>query len=793
MARSRTKWFVAAPVAVVIALSGTAPAWAGFPGTDVFVASVGHGAGAGGSQWRTVLWIYNPTMVPANCQIQLLLRNQANPSPPTYDVTVQPGDTVRFDDAVWTLFGIEGYGALRIVSDRDVVVNSRIYNQPGSDISDTQGQFFSAVPASFAIGAGESTDVLGVNQAADDAFRYNYGFVETTGHTATIRVTLFDGDGTELGSRTYTLDPFEAMQVGLADLGAGSRPTDNGRLHVEVTGGSGRVIAFGSGIANTSQDPSTFEMTLHAAGSGSGLTRVAHDGTLTGDGTSGNPLGLADGAVTAAKIAAGTVVRSLEGVQGSVDLVAGSGVTITPDSTNNRITIAASGGGGGLSLPYHGTGSTTSSSEALFRIDASGPGRAMDLTADSGTVLYLGGHTIKNGNGIQSKNGVATLVVSNNTTNGEAGYFVNEQPSATAPTIYAESHGTIGVEGTAPNGVGLWGEGLVGVLGKTQATSGPARGVEGGSLATTGTSPGVYGWTNSGSNNATAVLGEAKATGGLVYGVRGINHSMSGAGVRGESPATGVSGAATASSGTTYGVWGWADSDNGYGVYGYNNKGHGVYGITLGDWGWHSGVYGEASRDHANGVTGWNRGGGTGVYAVSESGTPFIGKGGGSVLMGLYDFDSGSRVFRVDRDGTAYADGGFQTGGADFAEMYPASEPLEPGTVVAIGDDGRLVKASAKRPTAVMGVVPQKSTIVGNAPADPGERAGMVPVAIVGIVEVHASAAAGAIRPGDLLRAGTVPGTAEKAVWATPGTVIGKALEPLPAGEGSIRMLVTLR
>jgi len=341
--------------------------------------------------------------------------------------------------------------------------------------------------------------------------------------------------------------------------------------------------------------------------------------------------------------------------------------------------------------------------------------------------------------------------------------------------------------------VGVWGEGVVGVVGKTSASTGSARGVEGQSTATTGTIPGVFGWTNSSTDDATGVLGEAKATGGLVYGVRGINHSMSGAGVRGESPFTGVSGAATASSGTTYGVWGWADSEDGYGVYGYNNKGHGVYGITLGDWGWRSGVYGEASRDHANGVTGWNRGAGAGVYAVSEGGTPFIGKGGGSVLMGLYDFDSGARVFRVDRDGTAYADGGFQTGGADFAEMYPAAEKLEPGTVVAIGEDGRLVRASADRPTAVMGVVPRKSTIIGNTPADPGDREGMVPVAIVGIVEVRASAASGPIRPGDLLRAGTVPGTAEKAVWATPGTVIGKALEALPSGEGSIRMLVTLR
>jgi hypothetical protein len=69
----------------------------------------------------------------------------------------------------------------------------------------------------------------------------------------------------------------------------------------------------------------------------------------------------------------------------------------------------------------------------------------------------------------------------------------------------------------------------------------------------------------------------------------------------------------------------------------------------------------------------------------------------------------------------------------------------------------------------------------------------MVPVAILGIVDVVASNGSGPIRPGDLLTAGSVPGTAEKAIWAHPGTVIGKALEPLDGEEGAIRMLVTLR
>ena len=49
---------------------------------------------------------------------------------------------------------------------------------------DSVGQFFAAIPASFAIGSGQSTTMLGVYQTspqADSQFRYNFGFVETFG------------------------------------------------------------------------------------------------------------------------------------------------------------------------------------------------------------------------------------------------------------------------------------------------------------------------------------------------------------------------------------------------------------------------------------------------------------------------------------------------------------------------------------------------------------------------------------------------------------------------------------
>ena len=71
---------------------------------------------------------------------------------------------------------------------------------------------------------------------------------------------------------------------------------------MEVISGAGKVIAYGSMIANGSQDPTTFEM--QSSDALLGPAALQHDATLPGDGTAAAPLGLADGAVTLAKIGA---------------------------------------------------------------------------------------------------------------------------------------------------------------------------------------------------------------------------------------------------------------------------------------------------------------------------------------------------------------------------------------------------------------------------------------------------------------------------------------------------------
>jgi hypothetical protein len=148
--------------------------------------------------------------------------------------------------------------------------------------------------------------------------------------------------------------------------------------------------------------------------------------------------------------------------------------------------------------------------------------------------------------------------------------------------------------------------------------------------------------------------------------------------------------------------------------------------------------------------------------------------------------------------GDAVVDGNIAAKYQDVAEWVESGTPLEAGTVVVVDPeaaDGVRVSARAYDVAVAGAVSAQPGLVLGERGANKSL------VAQSGRVRVKVDAKYGAIRPGDLLVTSPTPGYAmkSKAVMVhgvalhRPGTILGKALQPLTAGKGEILVLLTLQ
>lgn len=134
----------------------------------------------------------------------------------------------------------------------------------------------------------------------------------------------------------------------------------------------------------------------------------------------------------------------------------------------------------------------------------------------------------------------------------------------------------------------------------------------------------------------------------------------------------------------------------------------------------------------------------------------------------------------------------------DVAEWVDSEEQLTAGSVVIIDPEktNHVIASTQAYDTAVAGVVSTQPGVLLGVPGDSRYK-----IATTGRVRVRVDATRGPIRAGDLLVSSGVAGTAMKSVpvdvggvkMHRPGTLIGKALEPLESGAGEILVLLSLQ
>ena len=309
------------------------------------------------------------------------------------------------------------------------------------------------------------------------------------------------------------------------------------------------------------------------------------------------------------------------------------------------------------------------------------------------------------------------------------------------------------------------------------------------------TGPGVFGE----SIRGVGVWGESKTWMGL-FGKSESPAEIGGAGVLGEAVGSGVMGISktwigvygeSQSSGAGAGVWG-EHKGSGNGVVGKTQSttgGAGVWGEGLGPgvigvsktW---VGVYGETQNPDPVGAGIWgdHKGAGTGVFGISNTGIGVMGKGGR--LAGYFE-------------GDVEVTGDIRLANADCAEDFDiaGTEQIESGTVMVLGEEGKLELSQRAYDKRVAGVVSGAGAYKPGIVLDKQSSGNRKPIALLGKVYCKVDAGYGSIEVGDLLTTSPSPGHAMKAndpVRAF-GAVIGKALRPLTEGQSLIPILIALQ
>ncbi len=262
--QSTTTSSVPLSVSLVSPVTPTAKT-ANAPAGTLLVPAVAHADGVG-TQFVSDIRVTNTTAQ----AIQYLLTftgiaTDGTTSGKQMKVNIAGGDTLPLNDIVksWFGAGAAGEGGIGSIEVRPLnapsnsaghatVGASRTY---ASTANGTFGQFIPALPTANFLGKSDSALISLQQVAQSSAFRTNLGLVEGSGNPAQVQLTLFNGQGQQLATNTFNLQPYELQQFSFGNAFPNVN-VDDARVEAKVVGGTGTISAYASVLDNKTNDPS---------------------------------------------------------------------------------------------------------------------------------------------------------------------------------------------------------------------------------------------------------------------------------------------------------------------------------------------------------------------------------------------------------------------------------------------------------------------------------------------------------------------------------------------------------
>jgi hypothetical protein len=220
--------------------------------TTLVIPASGTGPGANDSHWQTELTLHN---LSASAVAATLTFHDILGSAGTSTITVAPRATVAIADVVASRFGrTAATGAIEVTFDsafaHKLTVSSRTFNKSATG---EFGQDIPAVDQSTLPDAGNTIVLSGPSSTADA--RFNFGVYADS--ASTIQWDLVRADGTIAASKEISYAAGTQAQYNQPAFGISAlfniASQDNDTVHAMVT--SGRAIAYGSAVNNSSGDP----------------------------------------------------------------------------------------------------------------------------------------------------------------------------------------------------------------------------------------------------------------------------------------------------------------------------------------------------------------------------------------------------------------------------------------------------------------------------------------------------------------------------------------------------------